>query len=191
MGQAMASWGYDVFAVDTKSYLEAFTGKTTLQPGDVGRDFYSLAAWAASEPGERVALVGWSEGAGLVVLAASMPEYHSKYFGVVTLGLSDSNVIGWRWRDDLTYLTKRPPEEPTFSCLELIPRVAPLPVVMLQSSRDEYVPARESRQLFGAARDPKRYFLIEAQNHRFDGNIREFNQRLKESLQWVTQDPRS
>jgi uncharacterized protein len=190
MGAAMASWGYDVFALDTKSYLKSFPATATLQQRDVAGDFYSLAEWAAPQPGERVTLVGWSAGAGLVVLAAASPKYQSQYVGVVTLGLSDRNVIGWRWQDDLTYLTKRAPDEPTFSCLARISQLAPVPVAMLQSSHDEFVSVQESRKLFDAAGEPKRYFLIEAQNHRFDGNLPEFNRRLQEALQWTEQVPR-
>jgi uncharacterized protein len=190
MGAAMASWGYDVFAIDTRNYLKSFTATTTLQQRDVAGDFYLLAEWAAPQPGERVLLVGWSAGAGLVVLAAASPKYQSQYAGVLTLGLGDRNVIGWRWQDDLTYLTKRPADEPTFSCLAVMPRVAPVPLVMLQSSRDEYVSAQESHQLFEAAQEPKRYFMIQAQNHRFDGNLQEFYRRLEDALQWVEQAPR-
>lgn len=190
MGATMASWGYDVFGLDTKSYLEAFTGMTNLQPRDVAGDLHGIAAWIAPRAGERAILAGWSEGAGLVVLAAAAPQYQSKYLGVVTLGLSDSNVLGWRWSDDLTYLTKRPPNEPTFSCLGLIPGVAPVPVAMLQSSRDEFVSVEEARRLFEAAAEPKRLVVIEARNHRFDGNAAEFYRRLQEALQWIEQAPR-
>jgi uncharacterized protein len=190
MGAAMASWGHDVFGLDTKIYLESFTGKAPLQERDVAGDLCLLAEWAAPQPAERIILVGWSEGAGLVVLAAAASQYQSKYLGAVTMGLSDRNVIGWRWSDDLTYLTKRPPNEPTFSSLALLPRIAPVPIVMLQSSNDEYVSAGESRKLFDAAGEPKRYFLIQAENHRFDGNLQEFYRRLQEALQWVEQVPR-
>ncbi len=190
MGAAMASWGYDVFALDTKNYLKSFTGTTTLAESDVAVDFYRLAEWAAPRPGERVLLVGWSAGAGLMVLAAADPRYQPQYLGVATLGLSDRNVIGWRWQDDLTYLTKLAPNEPTFSCLALISRLTPVPIAMLQSSHDEFVPVRESRQLFDAAQEPKRYFAIDAQNHRFDGNLAEFHRSLQEALQWLAQVPR-
>jgi dienelactone hydrolase len=187
MATTMASWGYDVAGVDTKTYLESFTGTTTLQEQDVMNDFAGIATWAAPGALERVILVGWSEGAGLVVLAAASKPHQSKYLGVVTLGLSDRNILGWRWQDDLTYLTKREPNEPTFSSLAFIASLSPLPLAMLQSSRDEYVPMEESRKVFDAAREPKRYLVVNAQNHRFDGNQEEFYQRLRETLQWTEQ----
>jgi hypothetical protein len=42
----------------------------------------------------------------------------------------------------------------------------------------------------GPAAEPKRYFRIQAQNHRFDGNQQEFYRRLEDALQWVEQAPR-
>jgi hypothetical protein len=56
---------------------------------------------------------------------------------------------------------------------------------MLQSSRDEYVPLEEAKRLFERAREPKKFALIEAQNHRFDGNLEEFFRRLSEALRWA------
>jgi fermentation-respiration switch protein FrsA (DUF1100 family) len=102
------------------------------------------------------------------------------------LGLGDSNVLGWAWTDDLTYLTKRTPNEPAFSSLLFVDRIAPLPLVMLQSSRDEYVSLEEAHKLYQHAKDPKKFFLIDARNHRFDGNPGEFFKRLREALEWIS-----
>ncbi len=185
MAERMASWGCDVFGLDTKQYLESFTGATPLRETDVMKDIRQLADWLAPSPKQPVSLVGWSEGAGLMVLAASSPWREEKYAGVVTMGLSDSNVLGWTWKDDLTYLTKRAPNEPAFSSLSFVERIAPLPLVMLQSVRDEYVSFDEAQRLYQRAKEPKRFFLIDARNHRFDGNPDEFFKRLREALEWI------
>ncbi|MCC6362282.1 MAG: alpha/beta hydrolase [Bryobacterales bacterium] len=177
----IASWGYDVIGLDTRQYLSTFTGETTLTEtdiiGDIGRIARSLA------PGRSVTLAGWSAGAGLMVLAASGEK--QLYHGVVTMGLADTNVMGWRLKDNLSYLTGRLPDEPTFSGLRHIPRVAPLPLAMIQSSRDEYVPVEEARRLFAAAGEPKRFVLVEAKNHRFEGNQPEFFRQLRAMIEWV------
>jgi len=185
MAEQMASWGYDVFGLDTKQYLESFTEWTTLRETDVMDDFRQIADWLAPHPKQLVTLVGWSEGAGLMALAASSQRRQEKYKGLLTMGLSDSNVLGWTWKDDLTYLTRRPPNEPTFSVLSIVDRIAPLPLVMLQSVRDEYVTVEESQRLYQHAKEPKRFFLIDARNHRFDGNPGEFYERLHEALEWI------
>jgi len=185
MAETMTSWGYDVFGLDTKQYLESFTGTTTLRETDVMDDVRQIADWLAPHPKQLVTLVGWSEGAGLMALAASSQRRQEKYKGLLTMGLSDSNVLGWTWKDDLTYLTRRPPNEPAFSVLSLVDRIAPLPLVMLQSTKDEYVSIEEAQRLYQRAREPKRIFMIDARNHRFDGNPGEFYERLREALEWI------
>lgn len=179
--RAMAAWGRDVYGIDTKQYLTAFTGKTTLSEGEIAGDMARIAE--SVSPGGKVTLVGWSEGAGLVVLAAARDK--SRYAGVVTMGLADMNVRGWRWQDDLTSLIRTLPNEPTFSALREIPGVAPLPLAMIQSTGDQYVPAEEARRLFQAAGEPKKYVEVRAQNHRFDGGRPEFYRQLKAMLEWI------
>ena len=179
----VAGWGYDVYGLDTKAYLESFTGKAALKETEVMTDIRTLAE--AVREKRRVALIGWSEGAGLMALAAAAPSKDA-YAGLITMGLGDKNVLGWRFADNLTYLTRKPPNEPTFSALSNMSRIAPLPLVMLQSAKDEYVGEAEVNRLFHAAAEPKRFVPVEAQNHRFDGAQPEFFQRLKEALEWTT-----
>jgi len=182
----IASWGYDVYGLDTRQYLSVFTGETTLTETDIIGDIDRIARSAAA--GRGVILAGWSAGAGLMVLAASGKK--RSYHGVVTMGLADTNVMGWRFKDNLSYITGRLPDEPTFSGLRHIPRVAPLPLAMIQSSRDEYVPVEEARKLFAAAGEPKRFVLVEARNHRFDGNQPEFFRQLRAMIEWVNSTER-
>ena len=185
IAQQMASWGYDVYGLDTKTYLTGFTGKTRLQEADVMGDFRQLAQWITKGANERVTLLGWSEGAGLSVLAAASGENKRTFNGLITLGLSDENVLGWTWRDNLTYVTKTKPSGQVFHVNDYMPRIAPLPYLMLQSSKDEFVSFDEAKLLATAAREPKRISVIQASNHRFDGNVNEFYRQLREGLQWM------
>jgi pimeloyl-ACP methyl ester carboxylesterase len=183
LARQVAAWGYDLYGLDTKGYLESFTGKTTLRENDVMTDLQTLADAVRGK--RRVALIGWSEGAGLMALAAAAPSKES-YAGLITMGLGDKNVLGWRLSDNLTYLTRKQPNEPAFSALSYMPKIAPVPLVMLQSGKDEYVGVDEAKRLFQAAADPKRLVLIEAQNHRFEGAQPEFFRQLREALEWTT-----
>jgi dienelactone hydrolase len=185
MAERMASSGYDVYGLDTKQYLEGLSDPSSVRSNDVMVDFQQLSGWLVSGKARHVALVGWSEGAGLMVLAAASSEGRKYFRGLITMGLGDSNVLGWSWLDDVTYVTKTEPREPTFSALSFMDKISPLPLVMLQSNRDEYVPIEEAQRLFERAREPKKFVLIEAQNHRFDGNQEEFYRRLLEALRWV------
>lgn len=183
MAETISSWGYDVYGLDTKEYLERFTGRSALSEKNVMEDMRSLAD--AVRGSRRVVLVGWSEGAGLMTLAAAAPS-KDVYTGLITMGLGDRNVLGWRMVDDLTYVTRKAPNEPWFSALSYMPKVSPVPLVMVHSTQDEYVNRDEAQKLFNAAAEPRRFALIEAQNHRFDGAHPEFFKRFREALEWVT-----
>ena len=187
ISQAIASWGYDVYGLDTKHYLESFTAESMLTVPDVMNDLGMLAKWMTKSTDERVNLVGWSEGAGLCLLGAAGSENKKTFTGLVGLGLTENNVLAWRWSDYLTYITHRDSGEPGFGSLGFLPVVAPLPVMLIQSTGDEYVSAEASRRLYSAAREPKKLVLIDAQNHRFVGNRDELFRNLREGLQWIRQ----
>jgi fermentation-respiration switch protein FrsA (DUF1100 family) len=105
--------------------------------------------------------------------------------GVVGLGLPDHNELGWRWKDSLIYLTHRPPNEPAFSSAALVAAVAPLPLALVQSTHDEFVPLAETQRILARASEPKRLWVIDAVNHRFSSNLPEFDARLMEAITWV------
>ena len=172
LARVMSQGGYDVYGLDTKGYLESFTGKTRLHEDDVMHDFLAIGMWINQGREGRISLVGWSEGAGLCLLGAASTEGKLLYTGLITLGLPERNVLAWRLADYLTWITKRPPSEPAFQSMDYINRVSPLRLWMLQSTKDEYVPLDKSRALFAAAYEPKKFSAIEAGSHRFDGTRR-------------------
>lgn len=84
----LASWGYDVYGLDTRQYLVAFTsGRTVLKESEIMSDFRTLANWVTKGSGEKITLVGWSEGAGLGVLAAADSGNHRCFNGLIAFGL--------------------------------------------------------------------------------------------------------
>jgi alpha-beta hydrolase superfamily lysophospholipase len=185
IAQTIASWGYDVYAWDTKKYLETPTGKPPLKETEVMDDFHQVAGWIRQQCPQPITLVGWSEGAGLCLLAAASEGNKSSFNGLLILGLTEDNSLAWRWADYLSYLTKREPNEPVFKSAPYIGRVSPLPVWMLQATGDQYVSVEASKKLFAAAREPKHYLLIDASNHRFDGNHEELFRSMKEALESI------
>jgi pimeloyl-ACP methyl ester carboxylesterase len=182
----LAARGYFVVGVDSRQYLSAFTkGAQTLSPSDVPRDFAALVDYAGRGAAEKPVLVGVSEGAGLAVLAAADPAVKEGVRGVVALGLPDRDELGWRFRDSTIYFTHKVPNEPTFSVLELVDRLAPLPFAQIQSTHDEFVPLVQAQQLQDRANEPKRMWVIEARDHRFSDKAEEFAQRLTEAMDWI------
>jgi fermentation-respiration switch protein FrsA (DUF1100 family) len=190
MAQTAASFGYDVCGWDTKRYLTGFTsGQTTLKATDVAGDARVIARWMTRGGSEAVTLAGWSEGAGLGLLAVAADENKKTFSGLVAIGLPDYAFLGWRWADNLTYLSKKDPTEPRFDTLPYMGKVAPRPLAMIHSSQDEYVSPEAAKKLYEAAAQPKRFFLIQARNHRYDGNREDFFRALREALQWIRTTP--
>jgi Bacterial virulence protein (VirJ) len=189
VAETLAAAGFFVVGFDAKAYLEGFTTpQHTLVRDDVPRDYEVLIDIASHASHEKPLLVGVSEGAGLSVLAATDPDVKRSIAGVIGLGLPDVNELGWRWKDALTYLTHRIPDEPTFSTAALASQLAPLPVAAIHSTRDEFVPVEEVRRVLDHAAGPHRLWVLNASNHRFSGNIAELDRRLLEAIDWVRQN---
>ena len=68
-----------------------------------------------------------------------------------------------------------------------MPGLSPVPLVMIQSTSDTASPPKVGKVLFVAARDPKQYVLIKAENHRFSGARSEFYSALANAMTWIQQ----
>jgi type IV secretory pathway VirJ component len=186
VAEFLASKGYFVVGFDSKAYLSSFTrGGTTLSTTDVPGDFASLLDYASKSAIAPPVLCGVSEGAALAVLAATSDVTKAKVAGVIALGLPDQAELGWRFRDSMIYVTKGVPKEPLFSTAEVIDQVAPLPLVAIHSTKDEFVSVGDVTRVMGRALEPKQLWLIEAEDHRFSGKAEELNQRLMDAMAWI------
>ena len=188
VAQVLAAHGFFVVGFDVKAYLESFTSaSTTLRPEEEPRDYQALAAFAARGAPGKPMLVGVSEGAGLSVLAATDPATRDMIAGVLGVGLPDLNELGWRWRDALIYLTHGVPKEPTFSTKAIVDRMGPTPFGAIHSTRDEFVPVADVQKVVDAANEPKKLWIVKASDHRFSDNLAEFDRRLLEAMDWLSQ----
>jgi pimeloyl-ACP methyl ester carboxylesterase len=205
VAETLAAHGFFVVGFDARGYLESFTsGTTTLKAEEEPGDFKVLAEYASRVVGaasgtgtaqppaagfqQKTLLIGVSEGAGLSLLAATDPRTQSVISGVIGLGLPDVNELGWRWKDAIIYLTHGVPKEPTFSAAAIAGQVSPLPLAAIHSTTDEFVPVSQIEQLMHGAKEPKKLWIVKASNHRFSDNLAEFDRRLLEAVEWVSQN---
>jgi fermentation-respiration switch protein FrsA (DUF1100 family) len=188
VAESLSAQGFFVVGFDTRHYLTGFTaGKTTLRVQDEPRDYRVLAGFASKRSGKKPILIGVSEGAGLSLLAATDPDTKTAIAGVIGLGLPELNELGWRWRDAVIYLTKRTPNEPTFSASAIVQQVAPVPLAAIHSTHDEFVSLTDVEKILQNAREPKRLWIVKASDHRFSDNLGEFDRRLLDAISWVKQ----
>jgi dienelactone hydrolase len=181
----LAGRGHPVVGVDAKEYLESLSKPKALEPAQVTGDFGAIARFAREQTGARTfVLAGWSEGAGLVVLGGLDPAERADLRGVVAIGLPELNELAWRWSDSVIYVTKKVPDEPTFNSKDFVGKLAPIPLMMIQSTHDDFVPLVTAREIFGRAQEPRQIVFIEARDHRFEGERPAFWQALDRALAW-------
>lgn len=187
IAEHLQRFGYDVYGLDTRHYLQSFTGGAVLSPRDIASDFRQISNWIRQGGKERVLLAGWSEGAGLGLAAAADPQSKTAFDGMLAIGLTENNILAWRWSDTWAEIAKRLPNEPTFPSSLYIGQVAPLPLFMIASAHDEYITPEATRALYALAQEPKRLAVIDAADHKFGGNTDAFFRTLQEGLAWIAQ----
>ena len=180
--------GFIVIGINARQYLSEFTsGKDHLQTRDVPADYQFFADRLKEKQllVRPVVLSGVSEGAALAVLAASDPKNHAWIDGVITMGLPATAELAWRWTDLWAAAVKKDADEPSFAAADFLPGVAPLPLCMLQSKKDEYVTPAEYEKFRAIAKEPKQLVLIDASNHRFTDRRPELSRAFSDGLAWI------
>jgi dienelactone hydrolase len=188
MASFLSSQGFVVVGVNVRQYLSSFTvGKTNLAVTDPPADYRALAEVLKRRNllHEPVVVSGVSEGAALAVLAASSPRNHEWLRGVVTMGVPPTAELAWRWTDFPAWITKSDVREPSFAARDFVAAVSPLPLVMIQSKKDEYVSEADYKALELAAKAPKKLVLIDASNHRFTDRRADLEREYLAALAWI------
>ena len=147
-------------------------------------DVEAAVAWARELGYRRVVTCGWSMGGSTVLR-------HAALVGGVDAVVSVSATSRWRVRDTkpmrrLHWIVERragrlvgrhllktrlathwadEPESP----VEVVGRIAPIPLLVVHGDRDTYFPVEHPRALHAAANDPKELWLVEGFAHAESG----------------------
>ena len=70
---------------------------------------------------------------------------------------------------------------------EYLPRLRTLPLVIIQSTHDDYLPAEEARRLLGPNSPMRQLRPIGAKNHSFSDTREALYEELRSSLEWIGQ----
>lgn len=133
-----------------------------------------------------VIVVGFSRGATLVAFSALHPELRDQVRGAIALALTR----------EADYLRAPPAERaPNIQVdkkgrIQIYPALKFLgstPVAIIQSTKDPYVPAAESRQLLGPDTPTLRLYEVESSGHRFGGAEEKMMADVDDALSWIEQ----
>lgn len=186
----IAATGKTVVGFNAKEYLTTFaSSQKPVTPEELTRDYGEIIDAALARPGvdpkARVTLAGWSLGAGYSVLVSSDDVLKARLSRVVAISLPNYSELAWKPTDALIYITHGTPREKVFEAQNYLPKLTPLPLVMLNATNDDTSPLAEAQSLFDKATGPRRFFLVRANGHHFEGGEKEFYYDLDESFSSV------
>jgi Type IV secretory pathway, VirJ component len=188
--QQLAHVGFAVAGIDSKVYLRQFASTATpLTTKQLASDYSDVAKalrqYARVESGIPVFVYGWSLGAGFAIAVGADQATRSNWAGVISIGLPRQNQLVSGVGGNHADLTSAAYSSYGFRSQDLIASIAPVPLVMIQSTTDTASPIKVGRALFAAAAQPKQFVLIKASNHRFSGARDEFYAALSNAAQWM------
>ncbi len=186
-------WGYPVAGFSAPSYLShlGFVSGTTT-PVRLARDYQRLIEFAKQTlnlpVATRTVLIGVSRGAGLAVVAAGRPEFNVELAGVLAVALTKEEEFVRQYQ---VMPGRTPSDMPTrelveFQTYEYLDRLRAVPLVVIQSTGDNYLPAAAARKLFGPDTDLRRFVSIESRDHSFDGARDALYTQMADALTWMS-----
>lgn len=189
----LVAWGYPAVGFSSPEYVKYFRGENeTTTPFRLAQDYAAIidAAQEALHLSDLtpIIIVGVSRGAGLAVVAAGQRSLQDRLAGVVAIALTkEEEHVRW---------FRRTPDMPQservrvmLDIYEYLPRLGSVPIAVIQSTRDSYLPAEEARVLFGADTERRRLQAVVARNHSFSGALDTLYEKLQGSLDWLNQLP--
>jgi fermentation-respiration switch protein FrsA (DUF1100 family) len=178
----LSQWGYPVVGFSAREYVHHL-GKDALLPREVASDYEAIIRRAATSLGLpatiRTVLVGKSRGAGLAVAAAGAQQLRPQLAGVLAVGLTGEEEYVHRLRQ------ARPRQLVMLQTYSYLPQLGSIPVAVIQSTRDGYVPAEEARRLFGPDTLSRELVAVESGDHNFSGALDRLYEEMERSLQWL------
>ena len=167
----LVSEGYDLFIFDYRGYGRS-EGKTTVE--GIHMDATAALTTLLDMPGnskERVIVLGKSLGGAVCVHTVAASPHKDRIRTLVIEGaFADYRIMarqeiektptGWVVKYPLSLLVNN-----HYSPLEWIPKVPPVPTLIMHGYEDPIVPVLHGRLLYGAALEPKKYWELEGLGH--------------------------
>jgi Bacterial virulence protein (VirJ) len=190
----LVALGYPIVGFDAHDYVTHLGHEEATTPARLATDYERIIDTARHvlhlDAGQPVVLVGVSRGAGLSVVAAGHRTLRDSIAGVVAVALTqEEEYVHWyrRIRRDGANPVDRPAAgQPVIvEVYKYLPRLGDMPIAVIQSTRDNYLPAAAARAMFGPDTPNRRFQAIDARNHSFRGARSELYDAMRGALAWV------
>ena len=190
--EQLAHLGFAVAGIDSKVYLrELSSAQSPLTIETLSNDYAAIAGalreYAKAGPNSPVYVYGWSLGAGFAIAVGSDAGTRANWAGIIAIGLPAQNQLVSGLGANHANLRDSSNSRYGFRSADVMSVLSPVPLVLIESTSDTASPQKVGKALFAAARDPKKYVLINAENHRFSGARDEFYAALANAMTWIQQ----
>jgi pimeloyl-ACP methyl ester carboxylesterase len=182
----LAALGDPIVGFDARDYVKHLGDRTpTTTPERLARDYSEIIMRARQVLGLDahclVVLVGVSRGAGLAVVAAG--QLRESITGVVAVALTqEEEYVRWYRHLPPPHATRAPVMVDIY---EYVAQLGNLPIAVVQSTHDQYLPAAKAREQFGPDTPYRWLQAIEATNHNFRGARTRMYDAVRAALDWV------
>jgi pimeloyl-ACP methyl ester carboxylesterase len=183
MYRHLDAWGYPLVGFDARDYVKHLGPTDTTTPERLAQDYRDMIAAAREalhlDPSRRIVLVGVSRGAGLSVVAAG--ELRDAVSGVIAIALTREEEYV-RWYRRLLVLPRR---EVMVDVEEYLQQLGDLPLAVVQSTHDKYLPGAAARVLLGPDGPHRWLQVVDAHNHSFGGARAPLYAAIQRALEWI------
>jgi pimeloyl-ACP methyl ester carboxylesterase len=182
----LVALGDPIVGFDARDYVKHLgSNSPTTTPERLADDYKQIIARARDALGvddhRAIVLVGVSRGAGLAVVAAG--RLRDTIAGVVAVALTqEEEYVKWYRRLPLPRETHQPV---MVNVYEYLAQLGDLPIAVIQSTRDGYLPAAKAREQFGPDTPHRWLQAIEATNHNFGGARGRMYDAVQAAVNWV------
>jgi pimeloyl-ACP methyl ester carboxylesterase len=189
----LAERGYPVVGISAPDYLkDVGRGKDFITPDQLARDLTLIIDTAKRElklPGATpTILVGMSSGAGFMVVAAAQHALQPRPAGAIALSLTrETDYVRHRftWRRRSASRAASTMADGRVLTYARLKSAFDIPIAVIQSTHDRYLPAAEARALFGPDTGTRRFLEVEARSHGFGGARDAVFRQLDNALGWI------
>ena len=194
MYEAIVKAGYPAVGFSVRAYLGLLSHTPdAISTGELAADYTEIIQQARSALGAAptlpVLLTGWSRGAAFSLLAASESSLQQQVQGVIAIGLPSKEELDIRRRGKHIFVANHHSSRLhiIFETYDLVSELGSLKISLIQSTHDDFLPATAARIMFGPDSNMRRFYAVEARNHRFSGGTEAFLHSLVESLSWLSE----
>lgn len=185
----LVALGYPTVGFSSPEYLKHLPNNAnSITPAHLARDYATMIdlakAWLGLASATPAILIGVSRGADLSVAAAGQRSLQPELSGVVAVALTKEEEYVRRRRRGANAASQ---ELQMLDLYAYLPSLGDIPISVIQSTHDDYLPADAARVLFGADGTRRQLHAIEARDHSFSNARPEMYGAVEASLEWIEQ----